>query len=141
MYERFGSDSQVTAPVDETLMNLYSNVVPGAMFKVTLHRGLLAVYPLAERAMALAVFQLPSAAMDPTTLIVVPDVVVTSSLKVTATVPALGHVGQTSHAVGVGQVPSDVVVPVGVVVVPVDVGTAVVTGGWLAGNPVFVALV
>lgn len=127
-------------------MNLYSNVVPGARFKVTLHRGLLVVYALAEREMALAVFQLPSSAMDPTTLTVWPATVVTSSLKVTAIVPALGHVGHTSHAVGVGQVASDVVVPVavvpvGAVVTPVDVGTAVVTGGWLAGNPVFVALV
>lgn len=104
------------------------------------------MYALAEREMALAVFQLPSSAMDPTTLTVWPATVVTSSLKVTAIVPALGHVGHTSHAVGVGQVASDVVVPVavvpvGAVVTPVDVGTAVVTGGWLAGNPVFVALV
>jgi len=65
-------------------MNLYSKLVAGAKLIVTLHNGLLAVYPLALSATADPEFQLPSAAMEPAILTVVPYAVVASSLKVTA---------------------------------------------------------
>lgn len=65
-------------------MNLYSKLVAGAKLIVTLHNGLLAVYALAPSATADPAFQLPSAAMEPASLTVVPYVVVTSSLNVTA---------------------------------------------------------
>lgn len=129
VYWRLGSDSQVTAPLEATLMNLYWNVVPDGRFTAMLQRWLLLVYPLADRAIALAVFQLPSSAMDPTILTVWPTTVVTTSLKVTATVAG------TTHAVEVeaGAVVVPVAVPVAVAVAAVVVVPAV-PGVWLAGN-------
>lgn len=128
VYERLGSDSHVTAPFEATLMNLYVNVVPAGRFTETLHRGLLVVYPLAESAIALAVFQLPSCEMDPTILMVWPYTVVTTSLKVTATVAAIAQEVE-EVAGGVVAVP---------VAVPAEGGTEVVAvpvpGVWLAGN-------
>lgn len=56
---------------------------------MTNQSGLLLVYWLAERAIAEAGAQLPSWEMEPTILMVWPYVVVTSSLKVTATVEAM----------------------------------------------------
>lgn len=66
-------------------MNLYCIPVPAGKLNVTDHSGLLAVYCEAESAMALAGDQLPRVVMLPTIWIVCPTVVVTSSLKVTAT--------------------------------------------------------
>jgi hypothetical protein len=45
---------------------LYWNVVPAGRLIVTNHNGLLEVYWLALRRMALAVFQLPSCEIEPT---------------------------------------------------------------------------
>lgn len=84
VYALFAPLSQLTVPVLATWMNLYSKLVAGAKLIVTLHNGLLAVYALALSATADPEFQLPSAAMEPASLTVVPYVVVTSSLKVTA---------------------------------------------------------
>ena len=52
------------------------------------HRGLEFVYWEADRAIALDMLQLPSCEIDPTTLMVCPNVVVASSLNDTATVAA-----------------------------------------------------
>jgi hypothetical protein len=46
-------------------MNLYSMLVPAGKLIVVVQRGLADVYLEAESAGALAVFQLPSCAMDP----------------------------------------------------------------------------
>ena len=124
VYWRLGSDSHVTAPFDATLMNLYWNVVPDGKLSAMLQRWLLLVYPLADRAIALAVFQLPSCEMDPTILTVWPTTVVTTSLNVTATVAGTTH--EVEVEAGADVVP--VAVPVAV-----EVGTAV-PGVWLAGN-------
>lgn len=70
VYERLGSDSQLTAPELATLINLYSNVVPAGRFKVVDHKWLALVYPDADSAIALLVSQLPRAEMDPTILTV-----------------------------------------------------------------------
>lgn len=78
-------------------MYLYWKLVPGAKLIVTVHLGLELVYPEADKATALAVFQLPRAGMLPTMRMVSPYAVVFCSLKVTA------------MAVGVAQEPPVVV--------------------------------
>jgi len=70
--------------------------VPGVSLSVTDHNGLEAVNCEAESGTALAGFQVPSEAMLPAILMFCPTTVVTSSLKVIATL--------------VGQVPDGVVV-------------------------------
>ena len=73
-------------PSEATLIYLYSTAFPAGRATVTNHNGFEEVYLDAERAMALPGAQLPSAGMFPTILIVWPAFVVTTSLKVTATV-------------------------------------------------------
>ena len=65
-------------------MNLYEKAVPTGKVTVTAQRGLEVVYCAASSGIALAVSQSPSWEMEPTSLIVSPKVVLTSSLKVTA---------------------------------------------------------
>lgn len=77
--------SHVTVPELLTLINLYSKYVPAAKLIVADHNGFELVYWEALNAIPLAVFQLPRAAIEPTILILVPYVVVTNSLNVTAT--------------------------------------------------------
>ena len=91
------------------------------------HNGLLLVYPLADRATASAAFQLPSCEIDPQMNTFSPYVVVSNSLKVTATDVTIGH------GVELGDVLVDVVVGVGA-----EVPLALVCPG---GNTVFVAVV
>jgi len=79
---------------------------------VMLQSGFEDVYPLAESAIAFAVFQLPSVATSPTILMLCPKTVVASSLNVTA--------------IEVARV-QEVVVLVGPVTVVV--GATVVVGG------------
>ena len=74
-------------------MYLYCTTKPGAKFNVTYHNGFEVVYFDAESVTALVPAQLPSCALFPTILIVCPFVVVTTSLKVTAT-----EVGQDPEA-------------------------------------------
>lgn len=62
---------------------------PAGKVIVTCHSGLLLVYADADSDTALAVFQLPSAAILPLILTVCPYTVVLSSLNVTATEVAL----------------------------------------------------
>jgi len=83
--ERLGSLSQVTAPEDSTLTNLYSKDLPGARLREYVQRWLESVYLAADMAGALSTDQLPSSGIDPTTLMVWPYLVVTISLKVTST--------------------------------------------------------
>ena len=97
--------------------------VPAAKLTVPCHTGLEEVYSSAERAMASAVFQLPSAATFPAILIVSPYVVVTLSSNVTATVEAVGVLVDDVVVVVVDPVLVDDVV---VVVPPVGV--------WLGGQ-------
>ena len=85
---------------------------------VMLQRGFEDVQPLAERAMAFAVFQLPREATSPTILMVCPTTVVASTLNVTATDVATEQ---------------EVVVLVGEPTVVVGGGTPL-TGVWLVGN-------
>lgn len=59
--------------------------VPGAKLTVPVQRGLLEVYWLEDNATAFAVAQFPNAELLPTSLMVWPYEVVTTSLKVTAT--------------------------------------------------------
>lgn len=66
VYDLFGSDSQVTEPELDTLMNLYSTVVPAGRLTVPVQMGLLLVYEPALRVIALDGFQLPRAEMLPT---------------------------------------------------------------------------
>lgn len=77
--------SHVTAPKLLTIINLYSKYVPGAKLIVADLKGFELVYLLALNGTPFAVFQLPRAAIDPTILILVPYIVVTNSLNVTAT--------------------------------------------------------
>lgn len=86
MYDLLGSLSQETAPLLDTLTNLYWNEVPAGRVAVIDHKGLLLVYPEAERGTAEAVFHEPSWGIDPTSLMVSPTTVVTRWLKVTDTV-------------------------------------------------------
>jgi hypothetical protein len=86
VYTRFAPDSNVTAPLLSTLINLYSNEVPAGRFIEVDHVGLDAVYLSADSADAEAVSQLLSCEMDPTILTVWPTEVVVLELKVTATV-------------------------------------------------------
>lgn len=88
------------------------------------HNGLAFVYFDADKAMALLVLQLPSSEMDPTTLIVWPTTVVTTSLKVTSTLEAMAQV------VLVGLV---VLVPTDVAAVLVPVGCTL--DDWLPPDP------
>lgn len=81
MYNLFGSLSQVNWPEAETFTNLYVTACPGSIFRVIFHTGLLEVYCEAERAGALATFQLPSCAVLPAILIVSPGTVTTRSVN------------------------------------------------------------
>jgi hypothetical protein len=67
---RLGSASQLTVPELATLINLYSNDVPAAIVTVVDHKWFELVYCDADSAGALPVFQLPSSAIEPTTLTV-----------------------------------------------------------------------
>lgn len=93
VYDLLGSLSQVTEPLLDTLINLYWNVVPTGREVVIDHKGLLLVYPEAERGSAAPVFHEPSCGMDPAILMVSPTTVVTSSLKVTATFAGMVQTG------------------------------------------------
>jgi len=99
VYDLLGSLSQVTPPLDATLTNLYWNVVPAGKLTVALHLGLLLVYCDADSAGAAPTSQLPSCEMEPTILMVWPTLVVTRSLKVTATVAAGVQLGLAVMAV------------------------------------------
>jgi hypothetical protein len=70
VYFRFAPDSQVTEPLVSTLKNLYSKFVPGGRLTLPDHSGFEEVYLEAERGIAEPVFQLPSWAIDPESLIV-----------------------------------------------------------------------
>lgn len=131
-----GSASQLTDPSDCTLMYLYWTTWPAARLTVPLQSGLLEVYCEALRATALSVFQFPSAATLPTILMVWPKLVVTTSLKVTATeVPVAAQVEED-----VVPVPELVVVVVDDAV-PVDVEPPVLDWGvWELGKLVEVAV-
>jgi hypothetical protein len=89
--DRFGSLSQMIVPSVSLLMYLYWKLVPAAIETVTVQSGFELVYDPAFRATALLGFQLPSAAIDPTTRIDSPKLVVTSSSKMTATVVGVAH--------------------------------------------------
>ena len=102
----FGSASQETVPLDETLMNLYETTAPAANSMVTDHSGFDEAYWLALSSTALLVSQLPRAAVFPTILIVSPHMVVTISLNVTRTEEA------GAQPVPVGAVPVVVAVAV-----------------------------
>lgn len=92
-------DSQVTEPPLETLMNLYSNLVPGAMEVVSLQSAFRDGW-VSVRAAAGA--HEPSCAIEPTTLMTSPLPVFAVSTKVTATAVLAG--------VGAAVVGEDVVV-------------------------------
>lgn len=65
VYMWLGSLSHETVPELLTLMNLYSTTLPGARLTDAYHSGLLLVYCDAPSVTALAVFQLPRAAVLP----------------------------------------------------------------------------
>ena len=91
--------------------------MPAGKLIVTNQSGLLVVNCDADMAMALVVSQLLSCEMEPVILIVSPQAVVTSSLKVTATVD--GHVvdeGVVVVDVMLLELAPEVVLPVAVVV-------------------------
>lgn len=94
VYDRFGSLSHTTVPSDSFLMNLYSKVVPAGSVTVVVHRGLEEVYEEAESAIAEEVSHELSWLIDPVRKIFSPYVVVTSSLKVTATLVAAVQVAE-----------------------------------------------
>ena len=59
-------DSQVTVPSIQILMYLYEKVMPAGRLMVAVHRGTTVLYELGSSRTPLAVFQLPSWAMEPT---------------------------------------------------------------------------
>lgn len=69
-------------------MNLYSRYVPATSFTVAFQIGLSVVYPAADIATAWEVFHFPSSAMDPMSLMLSSQAVVTLWLKETETVEA-----------------------------------------------------
>lgn len=114
VYTLLAPDSYATAPLLSTRMNLYSKLVPAGKLIVVVHSGFEAVYCAAESGGALAVFQLPSCAMEPAIFTVCPTTVVVLELNVTATVAA-GVAQLVAVVVELGTVDEMLVVVGGVV--------------------------